>query len=97
VVKKVIWTPEAEKSFDSILIYLQENWSQRQIIDFIKKTDDVVQHIVRFPRSYRSAGKEDVREALITKQNFLLYRVSAETVYLLFFWDTRKNPSKKPV
>ncbi|MEK6616726.1 MAG: type II toxin-antitoxin system RelE/ParE family toxin [Bacteroidota bacterium] len=95
MVEKVIWTPEAEKTFDAVISYLQQHWSEREIKNFIERINDVVEHISRHPLSYRSAGKEDVREALVTKQNLLLYRVSGQTIYLLYFWDTRKNPVRK--
>lgn len=95
MVEKVIWTPEAEKTFDAVIAYLQQHWSEREIKNFIERVNNVVEHIGRHPLSYRSAGKEDVREALVTKQNLLLYRVSGETIYLLYFWDTRKNPARK--
>ncbi len=97
MVKKIIWTPKAEKSFDSVISYLEENWSERQIIHFIEKTNAVINHIDKFPLSCREAGKEDVREALITKHNLLLYRISGNTIYLLYFWDTRRNPLRKPI
>ena len=94
--KKIIRTPEAEKTFGTVIDYLQQQWSEREIKYFIERVNSVTEHIKRHPLSYRSAGKEDVREALITKQNLLLYRVSGETIYLLYFWDTRKNPERKP-
>lgn len=97
MVKKVIWTPRAEKSFDTVITYLAENWSEREVGRFIEKTNTIINHIMLFPKAYREAGKDDVREALITKQNLLLYRLSGGTIYLLYFWDTRKNPLKKPL
>ena len=97
MVKKVIWTPEAEKSFDAVIAYLEEHWTRREIKNFLEQTNVIIQHITRHPLSFRSAGKEDIREALITKQNLLLYRISEGTLYLLYFWDTRKNPVKKPL
>jgi len=97
VAKKIIWTPRAEVSFEAILSYLNEHWSEAEIARFIDKTDIVVSHISRFPYAYRHAGKEDIREALITRHNLLLYRISGNTIYLLYFWDTRKNPLKKPI
>ena len=97
MVKKIIWTPKAEKSFDAVINYLQEHWSQKEVISFVRKVDVVVFHIARFPFSYHSAGKDDIREALITKHNLLLYRIAGNTIYVLYFWDTRKNPMRKPV
>jgi plasmid stabilization system protein ParE len=96
MVKKVIWTPKAEKSFDTVIDYLEKHWSEREIIDFVERANTIINHIALFPLSYREAGVEDVREALITKQNLLLYRISGNKVYLLYFWDTRRNPLKKP-
>jgi plasmid stabilization system protein ParE len=96
VVKKIIWTPKAEKSFDIVIEHLEEHWSEREIINYIRKVNTVINHIALFPSSYRETGREDVREALITKQNLLLYRISGNTIYLLYFWDTRRNPLKKP-
>lgn len=94
--KTIIWTPEAEKTLDDIIDYIDQHWSQKEVRNFIERVDRVTDHISRHPLSYRSAGKEDVREALITKQNLLLYRISGEIIYLLYFWDTRRNPAKKP-
>lgn len=96
MVKKVIWTPKAEKSFNSIISYLEEHWSEKEAGHFINKTNSIINHIAIFPLAYREAGKEDVREALITRQNLLLYRISGNIIYLLYFWDTRRNPLKKP-
>ena len=93
--KKIIWTPQAETTLNAIVEYLVREWTEKEAIKFIQKVNSVVVHISRHPLSFRIAGKEDVREALITKHNLLLYRISGQNIYLLYFWDTRKNPSKK--
>jgi plasmid stabilization system protein ParE len=62
VVKKIIWTPKAEKSFESVLAYLEEYWSERETKNFIEKANTIIRHIERFPSSYREAGKEDIRK-----------------------------------
>lgn len=97
MVKKIIWTPQAEKSFDLVVTYLEKNWNEREVRHFIERVTILISHIERFPLSNREAGKEDVREALITKQNLLLYRILGNVIYLLYFWDTRRNPLKKPI
>jgi len=97
VVKEIIWTPESEKSFEAVLTYLQLKWTQREVSNFIAKTNEVITHISHFPLSFRHAGKGDVREAVITEQTILLYRISGQTLYLLYFWSTKRNPAKKPI
>ncbi len=96
MVKEIIWTPLAEKTHDAVIDYLEQEWSEKEVTNFIVKVNNIVLHISRHPLAYRSAGKEDVREAIITKHNLLLYRISGQIIYLLYFWDTRKNPARKP-
>lgn len=37
MVEKIIWTPEALLSFKNILQYLKENWSEKEITNFINQ------------------------------------------------------------
>ena len=93
--KEITWTPEAEKTHNSVVDYLKRDWSEKEVIRFIEKVNNIVEHISRHPLVYPIAGKEDVREAVITKHNILLYRIAGQKIFLLYFWDTRKNPAKK--
>ena len=36
---EIIWLPKAEERFDEIIYYLQENWSEKVVINFISKTN----------------------------------------------------------
>ena len=96
MVKEIIWTPDAEETLDSVIDYLHEHWSEKVTENFIRRVDEVIEHISRNPLACRTAGREDVREALITKHNLLLYRIAGKSIYLLYFWDTRNNPATKP-
>ncbi len=93
--KRIIWTPGAERNYGKVVDYLEGEWNIKEVITFLEKVNSIIEHISRHSLAYRSAGKEDVREAVITKHNILLYRISGQTIYLLYFWDTRKNPARK--
>lgn len=43
--KKIIWTPEAEKTFAAVIDYLQQHWSNREIQAFIERVNSVAEHI----------------------------------------------------
>ena len=94
---KVIWSPEAEATFDKIIEYLHEYWTSKEIIRFIKRTEDVVFLLGQNPYLFRGSDKENVYEVLVTKQNLLLYQIieSTKRVELISFWDTRQNPKSK--
>jgi plasmid stabilization system protein ParE len=93
--KKVIWTPEALSSFKNILQYLQENWTEKEITNFIKATNNTVEYISKNPKMFRATNKKNVHEALVTSKNLLIYKIYPSKIDIITFWDTRRNPRKK--
>lgn len=95
---KIIWSPKAEKTFETVIEYLDKKWTNKQIKHFISETERVVHMLSQNPYMFRSSEKEKIHEVLITKHNLLLYQVNPEKkkVELLSFFDTRKDPKKKP-
>jgi len=43
---------------------------------------------------FRRSAKMDIYEALITKPNLLLYKVTGNRIELLTFFDTRQRPKQ---
>ncbi len=93
--KEVIWTPEAIDSFNRVISYLQEEWTDNEIEDFIKLTDEVINYISLQPLMFRKTSKPNIHEALVTQHNLLIYRIYPNHISLITFWDTRQNPKKK--
>ena len=91
---KISWSPEAEATFSAILNYLEEEWSEKEIRNFVAKTNKVINRISRDPKLFIAFGEEEVRKAVITKQSSLFYSIDNqnEQIILLSFWDNRKNP-----
>jgi plasmid stabilization system protein ParE len=92
---EVIWLPKAEKRYDEIIMYLQEHWTEKEIINFIARTEDIIKNISNNPYLYRVSKKKNIHEAIITKHNILLYKHDGKRVELLTFFDTRQSPNKK--
>ncbi len=94
---KIIWSPKSEQTFDKVIEYLKDNWTNKEIYYFVDRTNKTVQLLSKNPFMFRGSEKENLHEVLITKHNLLLYQVSLKDkkVELLSFFDTRKNPKKK--
>lgn len=92
---EIVWLPKAEQKFESIISWLQTNWTDKEIAKFIARTNEVLDMIGSNPILYRKIGKGKRHEAVITKQVILLYRINEDKVELLTFFDTRQNPNKK--
>jgi len=90
-------TDKAEESFSSIIDYLSNNWSQREVENFVQKIYKVIDYIRQNPYMYVvSTKRKDVRRALVGKLTSLLYivRERKQEIELVLFWNNRKNPKK---
>lgn len=92
---KIVWLPRAEQRFDEIISWLAATWTEREIVNFINRTNDVLLLISQNPDLYRKSQKAGIHEAIVTRHNLLLYRVKGKSVELLTFFDTRQDPKKK--
>lgn len=93
---KVHWTKRAEKTFEKVVVYLLKEWSEKEVQNFVRKTNNVIGHISEKPKMFPSSKKINIHSALITKHNSLLYKIIGNNqIDLLFFWDNRQNPKKQ--
>ncbi|TLU98187.1 type II toxin-antitoxin system RelE/ParE family toxin [Dyadobacter luticola] len=93
---KIIWSPRALENFHQVIAYLEVNWTEQVVRDFVQRTEKVLQLIADHPDMFRQVSRSNpVREAVITKHNFLIYKVYKEKIALLAVFDTRQHPKKK--
>ena len=93
--KKIIWSSKALASFDRIIKHLEKDWTAKEIEKLILNTKKVLQQIESGSVKFRSSGKRDIHEVLVTKHNLLIYRLKKNQIDLLVFYDTRQHPKKK--
>ena len=93
---KIEWTKRADKKFDTILVYLNEEWGERVTANFVKKVYEFLDVLVEYPEIGTLEHKQKgVRGFTIVKQVSIFYKVSGNKIILLDFFDTRQNPNKE--
>ena len=93
----ILWSNEAELTFDKNIKYLKENWTNKEIISFIKKVNYIISQIEKNPLMYMASSKSRfIRKAQINKYIILYFRyyVSRKEIVLLSFWHSKQNPQK---
>ena len=95
MVKEVRWTQESVDTFNKIIEYLESKWTHRDVENFVSATDIVVRFISENPKMFRKTNKKNIREALVTPHNLMIYKINGERIDIITFWDTRQNPKKK--
>jgi len=92
----IIWTKEAERTFDKNIEYLQQDWNQAVIIDFIDRVAEVLDSIrlntLLFPLHKSS---DSTRRCVVTEQVILFYKqINSTTIELQIFWNVYQNPKR---
>lgn len=88
------WTDEARLTYENILVYLQEEWSPKEIQEFIDRTEKLLLVISQQPYAFKASNYKQIRQAVMGKHNSLFYLVASQQIYLITFWDNRLNPAK---
>ncbi len=83
----------AMKNLDSLLVYLEEEWSTKVKHDFVQKLDKSLKQIQELPDSFpESDNIRGLRKCVVTKQTTVFYKYSDTTIYVVTIFDNRQNP-----
>ena len=91
----VSWTNEAKQTFDANIEYLLQQWTEREIANFIIATNKKIENIKLNPKIYKRSEKHpSIRKCGINKNISLFYKYFPRKgeVILLSFWNNRRNP-----
>ena len=90
---QIIWSKNAQITFDAIVVYLENSFGNNVAKKFIAKADSSIQAIASFPNLYKAISlKQNVRKATISKVCSFYYEINDNTVVILYFWDNRQEP-----
>lgn len=91
---KVVWSLEAESSFNAIIDFLLARWTVKEASTFIDVVENTIEKIVEHPIMFKiSQYNRQSREALITKHTTMFYRIFDETIEIEYFWGNFQNPA----
>lgn len=99
MVKEVVWTIRASKTYWEVIEYLSDEFGENVVADFVSKVHNKVELISSNPFLFKkSSSQKNVFITVIHKRLTLTYRYRPlkKRIELLVFWGTRKNPSKFP-
>ncbi len=95
---KVLWTSEAEQTFNQNILYLEYEWTEVVIENFINKAEESISTIKANPLLFPVVSKKKgIHKCLVVKQVSLYYKVVGKNIYLLTFWNNYQNPDRLKV
>ncbi len=92
---KIKWTDESTKNLESIVTYLESNWTQKELKRFFRKLEKQLYILSLFPEAYPiSHKKKNVHRCVLLKNLTLYYSVADGSIIILSLFDTRQDLSK---
>jgi len=96
-ITSIQWTDKAKFTFNNIILYLQNKWTEREITKFISRTHQVLETLKRYPEMCRPSQKrKNVRIAILDKHTQMIYpfKPRKKQLEILLFWNFKQNPDK---
>ncbi|MBS9464407.1 type II toxin-antitoxin system RelE/ParE family toxin [Flagellimonas sp. 389] len=91
----IIWTPQADKGLQNVLDYLEEEWTEREILNLEQRLKEFLERISKYPKICPPTGKyKNVRKGLVDKNNYIIYRTKPRkgVIELINFRGTKQKP-----
>lgn len=88
---QIFWTSAAKKSYEDVIEFLAQNWSQKEIDQFISRTEEVLMLMSNNPTIYPLVSP-DLHRYILSKHNSLFFKINDNKITILACWDNRKDP-----
>lgn len=94
---KIKWVPKARASYRQVARYINTKFGRKARQEFMQRVKDTESHIKRSP----NIGPIDplyadrtvaYRSVIINGLNKMVYRIDDDVIYIVDFWDTRREP-----
>lgn len=94
---KIFWTDYALQELEQTIIYLEENWTEKELQNLASKIEETLELLSQNPNLFqRSEIKKNVRRAVVLTHNTLYYRINGDIVEVIsFFSKPSKSKEKK--
>jgi len=95
---KIIWTKQAIKGYDNIISYLKENWSEKEVSNFVKESDRFFETLIVHPEILqRTLKHKNVYRGPINRLTMITYRVKPikKQIEIINIRGSRQKPLKQ--
>lgn len=83
----------AELTFQQNIIYLEKEWSLKEIKNFINKTQDVIEILKIDPFVFSLwEFNNKIRKVAVLKQITMFYEIEGKSILIHLFWNNYQSP-----
>lgn len=90
---KVEWTLLARDDYWKNIEYLENNWSEKEVLNFINEVDYSINLLAKGNVIFTQSDYINVYKMVVIKQITIYYSIKNKTIYLLRFWNNYQDLS----
>ena len=93
---KIVWSKRAEQGYDRIVRYLEEEWTEKEVQNFISETKYFFELLKTNPGILQPSKKKNLYRGPINRLTILTYRVipGKKVIELVNIRGSRQKPLK---
>ena len=89
---KLFWSKESISNLESILSYLESEWTDREITNFKRKLSKQLELIEKNPRSFPISDVQPrLRKAVLSKQTTIFYELIDYEIHIAYLFSNRMD------
>lgn len=88
---KVEWTLLARDDYWKNIEYLENNWTEKEVLNFINEVDYSINLLVKGNVIFTQSNYINVYKMVVIQQITIYYSIKNEIVYLLRFWNNYQD------
>ena len=90
------WTTRGEETFNKNIKYLEQEWYNTVLNEFLDRVESAIRKICDNPLLYPLHDpSKNIRRCIINGRIILFYKIIDDaTIDILLFWNTSQNPDK---
>jgi hypothetical protein len=85
---RIFWSPIAEKTYLSTLIWILNKWTIKEVVNFENKVNGLIDKL-KFHQNLCPASNKNLRRCVITPQTSMVYQINGNLIELVAFFDNR--------
>ena len=94
---EIVWSKRAIKGYDKIIDYLEEHWTERELINFVTGTDEFFRTLSAHPEILQKTNRnKNLYRGPINRLTILTYRIDSRKnqIVLVNIRGARQKPLK---
>jgi len=89
---KLFWSKESISNLESILSYLESEWTDREIASFKRKLSKQIELIEKNPRLFPVSDVQPrLRKAVLSKQTTIFYELKEYEIHIAYLFSNRMD------